>query len=298
MLDYKLLAALSAVLQHGGFEAAARALHLTQSAVSQRIRALEDQLGRPVLSRGSPPQATAAGARLLQHAQQVAALEADLANSLDAAENGDGYVELRVALNNDSLYYWFLDAAAPLLAERRVTLALAVDDEGQTDKLLKAGKVFAAISSRPQAPHGCKTEDLGILRYVCVATPAFRKRFFQKGVTPRALQKAPYIIFDANDNMHAEFLSSCFGLDDCEAPRFSLPAPGAFLKIALQGVAYGFIAEIEAAPHIKAGRLVALTPRKSIDRRLYWHSWYLQPEAHAALGRAVIGYARRHLLQQ
>ena len=71
MFDYKLLAALAAVVEQGGFERAAQVLGLSQSAVSQRIKLLEARVGQPVLQRSTPPAATELGQRLLNHVQQV-----------------------------------------------------------------------------------------------------------------------------------------------------------------------------------------------------------------------------------
>ncbi len=48
------LAALVAVVDHGTFEAAARALHVTPSAVSQRVRALESAVGQVLVRRAAP----------------------------------------------------------------------------------------------------------------------------------------------------------------------------------------------------------------------------------------------------
>ncbi|MFY8016875.1 MAG: LysR family transcriptional regulator, partial [Inhella sp.] len=74
-LDYAQLAALASVVSEGSFEAAARALHITPSALSQRIRQLEQRLGGVLVLRGKPCSITPLGEPLLRHAQQVALLE-------------------------------------------------------------------------------------------------------------------------------------------------------------------------------------------------------------------------------
>ena len=72
MLDYALLSALAAVVRTGSFERAAQQLHVTASAVSQRVKLLEERMGVVLVARGSPCTATLAGLRLCQHAEQVA----------------------------------------------------------------------------------------------------------------------------------------------------------------------------------------------------------------------------------
>lgn len=88
MFDYKLLAALAAVVEQGGFERAAQLLGLSQSAVSQRIKLLEARVGQPVLVRATPPAPTEVGTRLLNHVQQVRLLERDLQRQVPALEEG------------------------------------------------------------------------------------------------------------------------------------------------------------------------------------------------------------------
>ena len=54
MLDYPLLEAVAALDREGSFEGAARALHVTSSAISQRVKLLEERVGTPLVVRGGP----------------------------------------------------------------------------------------------------------------------------------------------------------------------------------------------------------------------------------------------------
>ncbi len=110
MVDYKLLDALSAVIEHGGFERAGEALGISQSAVSQRLRSLEIRAGQPVLVRSPVPHPTLAGQKLLNHVQQVRLLERELAQSLPSFT--DGIRRLRIALNADGLATWWADTVS------------------------------------------------------------------------------------------------------------------------------------------------------------------------------------------
>ena len=86
MLDARQLEALAAVVEHGGFGPAARALSLTLAAVSLRIKSLEDALGQRLLVRGRQVRATPAGQALLGHVKQVRLMEADLLAGLQDAQ--------------------------------------------------------------------------------------------------------------------------------------------------------------------------------------------------------------------
>jgi hypothetical protein len=67
MLDYSALRAVAAVVQTGGFEKGARVLNVTPSAISQRVKQLEERLGTVLIERGSPCVATEQGEWLCRH---------------------------------------------------------------------------------------------------------------------------------------------------------------------------------------------------------------------------------------
>ena len=127
MLDYKLLDALVAVTDQGGFERAARHLGLTQSAISQRIKLLEARLGQPVLVRSPRLAPTPLGRKLLNHAQQVRLLESDLLDEIPAL--GSGEQRLRLAINADSLATWWPEAIGRFCEEHPVLIDLEVEDQ-------------------------------------------------------------------------------------------------------------------------------------------------------------------------
>jgi hypothetical protein len=108
VVDHALIAAVAAVVREGSFERAARALFITPSAVSQRVRLLEERIGTVLIVRGQPCVATEVGARLCRHAEFVGMLEAELRRDLPALASADpvpdgGRPTLRVAGNADSL---------------------------------------------------------------------------------------------------------------------------------------------------------------------------------------------------
>jgi LysR family transcriptional regulator (chromosome initiation inhibitor) len=173
--DLAQLRALEAAVEHGTFEAAARALHVTPSAVSQRLRALEVQTGRVLLVRSKPIRPTAAGETVLRLARQVALLASETSSALG---DGDAVDErpptLVVAVNADSLATWVLPALAPLATE--TCFHLRREDEGRTSDLLRSGEVIAAISSDADPVPGCVVRPLGSMRYAPVATQEFVHR--------------------------------------------------------------------------------------------------------------------------
>src|ERR1700722_3262640 len=169
MLDYASLAAVAAVAREGSFENAARALRVTPSAVSQRVKQLEERLGSVLIVRGTPCRATASGRLLCRHVERVGMLEHDLRRTLPGTghtQGPQGRVALRVGVNADSLGTWFLGAIAPFLEREAALLDLTVDDESHTAQWLRDSEVVAAVTSLSRAVPGCQCTPLGRLSYV------------------------------------------------------------------------------------------------------------------------------------
>lgn len=316
MLDYRLVEAVAAVIREGGFERAARVLHLTQSAVSQRVKALEDQLGTVLVVRATPARATDEGRRLLAHCDKVGLLETDLAAALRPEGGSDSpdadaiealhvpWTTLPVAVNADSLATWFPDAVAPFLRAERALLDLSVDDQERTHLLLRDGHVAAAVSTRAAAVQGCRCLPLGRVDYLCLAAPDFAAHWFPAGLTEAALCRAPAVIFNRADEVHHQFLrgqlpsAASFDTITRSLPLHYIPSSERFVDVVAQGLAYGMIPLPQARQHLADGRLVDLAPGRAVPIRLYWHCWGLRTRLLDALTHHVVTHARQVLAQE
>lgn len=280
-LDYAQLRALAAVLRTGSFDAAAAALGVTPSAVSQRLKALEERMGTVLVVRGQPCRATSAGQRLFRHAEEVALLETGLARELGG--QGAARPTLRIAVNADSLATWFL----PALAEAGDALfEVIIDDQDHSADLLRRGEVVAAVTAHGAPVQGCDTTPLGALRYIATASPAFRDRWFADGLTAEALTRAPVLTFSEKDRLQRDWAATIAGRA-LRCPVHLLPSSTAFVEAALLGLGWGMNPEPLVVGHLKAGRLVALDPGHPLDTPLYWQSSRIGREALAPLTRAV-----------
>src|SRR6185437_2695498 len=160
MLDYASLAAIAAVVREGSFERAARALNVTPSAVSQRVKQLEERLGSVLIIRGQPCTATDAGRRLCSHVEQVGLLEQELRGALPGLRPhgvDDDRITVRVAVNADSLDTWFIEAAAEFTAHADALVDVSLDDQENTVDWLRSGEVLAAVTAHAQPVHGCNS---------------------------------------------------------------------------------------------------------------------------------------------
>ena len=292
-LDPRQCEAVLAVIDSGSFEQAATALHLTPSAVSQRVRALEVALGSPLVVRSRPGRPTPAGRRLLQYLRRVHSLEEDL--QAEFAGEAAGPLKVAIAVNADTLASWFLPALAGFLVREQVLIDLTVDDQDHTYGLLESGLALGCISTEPQPMRGCTAEALGVMRYRCMASPAFKERWFPKGMTRAALREAPVVVFNRKDRLQADFLLKHYGLPDNAWPCHTVPASDPYMQAIALGLGWGMLPELQMRELRKRGGLVDIAPGKPTDVALYWHAWKVQSPRMERLSATLISAARKLL---
>ncbi|TVU70613.1 MULTISPECIES: LysR family transcriptional regulator ArgP [Cobetia] len=296
MLDYKLLEALAAVIDQAGFERGARALGLTQSAVSQRIKLLEARLGQPVLVRTPRLGPTPLGRRLLNHVQQVRLLEHDLLDQIPAL--GESEQRLRIAINADSLATWWPKVTGIFCQERDLLLDMLVEDQEVALKRMRDGEVAGCICATPRPVQGARSHPLGSMRYRALASPDFVRRYLiptdassadhktdsktknQKQSTSlempehlshEVLRRMPAIVFGRDDKLQHRLLSS-MGFDE-PFPHHLCPSSEGFVRLALSGMGYGMIPEQQARHLLESGELIDIAPNHALEVPLYWHHW-------------------------
>ncbi|UTH73197.1 LysR family transcriptional regulator ArgP [Chromobacterium sp. IIBBL 290-4] len=296
MLDPRQLQTLAAVAETGGFDKAAKKLFLTQSAVSQRIRQLEEQLGLPVLTRTIPAEPTEAGRQLLRHHQQLTLMENQLLQTLTPAKRQREFTTLAVGVNADSLATWFMRSIGPALEAQDILLDITVDDQDHTHELMRTGHVIGCVGTRPVPIQGGIQHYLGAMRYLCLATPAFAARYFPNGVDHDALARAPSIIFSRKDAVQGQFLRQAAGYDG-HFPYFTVPSAQGFVELTRQGLAYSLLPELMLDDDLERGALLDLFPGQFIDIPLYWHHWRVESALSQALTEAMLEYSAQQLRQ-
>ncbi|MFF9173084.1 LysR family transcriptional regulator ArgP [Streptomyces sp. NPDC014793] len=280
---------LLAVVDEGTFDAAAAALRLTPSAVSQRVKALEQRTGRVLLQRTKPVRPTDSGAVLVRFARQLARLERDARGELGLSGAGEP-TRVSVAVNADSLATWFLGALTEVPG---LCFELHREDEAHTAALLREGLVMAAVTSSPDPVPGCSVRALGRMRYLPAAAPEFAERHLG-GSLPDLLPDAPVVVFDRKDDFQDGFVRR-LGRGAASSLRHHVPTSEGFADAVAAGLGWGMIPEAQAGPLLAAGRLVLLAPDRSVDVTLYWQQWKLDSPALAALAEAVTRAATRAL---
>ncbi len=298
MIDYPALRVLLAVVQTGSFERAAAILNVTPSAVSQRIKQLEERVGAALVVRATPCTATEKGDWLCRHMENVGMLESELLEHLPALsdrDNPEQRVTLQIATSADSLGAWFLEAMAEFSKSSNYLLNISIEDQDHTAEWLERGRVIAAVTSMEKPVAGCRRYSLGALRYHAAASPEFVRRYFPDGVTPEALARAPSFTFNQKDRLQAQWIRRTLKTD-ANVPTHWLPATQGFLDAALLGMGWGMNPTQLTQAHIKAGRLVELIADTPLDVVLYWQISRLAADRLAGLTRTVIEVARRSLV--
>lgn len=286
------LSALAAVLRLGSFEAAAADLHVTPSAISQRIKALEEKVGTSLINRGTPCTGTPQGVRIAKHAEDVGLLESQLSREL-SLETTAGPTRIRIAVNADSLATWFVNAMAAL---PDMLFDLVIDDQDHSADWLKRGEVSAAICAGEKPIPGCDAHPLGALRYVATASPGFMRRWFSDGVTPQTLSKAPCIVFNAKDGLQRQWMTDFVG-PRISPPCHYLPSTHAFVDAARAGIGWGMNPAALVRGPVRNGKLVPLLKNAPLDVPLNWQVSRIMAPSLEPLTKAVRKAAQKGLVR-
>lgn len=285
--------ALLAVIDSGSFEQAAVALHLTPSAVSQRVSGLESALGAPLLIRSRPVRLTSAGQRLVQYLRRSRLMEQEFLAELKAEEAMPPRIP--VAVNNDTLGTWFLPELSPFLNRENILLEIILDDQDHTYSLFEKGLVLAGVSSEPEPMRGCRSQHLGFMRYRLLAQPEFSRRYFPDGFTREAARMAPVMFFDRKDTLQEIFIERELGLPLGAYPIHYVPSSDPFVESIKLGMGYGMLPRQQYKELVNTGELVDLVPGKYLDIHLFWHSWRIQSPKLEMLTEQVLAAAGRAL---
>jgi LysR family transcriptional regulator (chromosome initiation inhibitor) len=287
-LDLDQLAALAAAVAEGSFDAAARRLHVTPSAISQRIKGLETAVGGVLLIRSRPIRATSTGQTVLRAARQIETIVEDTAREL--GEDGkDKMPVITLAVNADSLATWLLPALTAVRPE--VIFDLRRADETRTAELLRDGSVIAAVTASGAPVPGCTVEPLGRMRYQPRASVGFVKRWFAEGVTRASLGQAPVVVFDRTDELQDRYLRRR-ARRRLQPPRHYVPGSSAFAEAVRRGLGWGMVPDLQTPD---GDEMISFDPAGAIDVSLYWQQWRLRSAALERVASEVRAEARRAL---
>jgi LysR family transcriptional regulator (chromosome initiation inhibitor) len=294
--DYDSLGALAAVVREGSFEAAAKSLEVTQSAVSQRIRQLEEKVGAVLVVRGRPCVPTDAGLQLCRHVEQVSLLQLEVGERMRAIVGGEdaNVATVRVSVNNDSLATWFPGVIKRAAQELSIRFDVLPDDQEHTEVSLKTGEALAVVTALETPVQGCRRISLGSMDYIAVAEPGFFRRHFSQGVSLDSLRGSICLAFDRKDTIQNQWMELCFGGTVPVSTHF-VPSYEGYIACCRNGTGWGLIPSIAATPLIRRGELIELTSGKAVKISLHWQASTQSSEVLRRLGDLVLEEAKVHL---
>ena len=293
--DANALECLAAIVEEGGFERAAVRLSITQSAVSQRLRSLEVQVGTVLIVRSRPLRATSAGRLLLKHAMQMRLLRADLERDLKdlapgASGTGRDEERISIAVNADSIATWAVPALSRL-ARQGLGLEIITDDQDFTIEWLREGQVLGCVTTVKQALRSCRLVPLGAMRYVAVAQAAYAAEHCPNGLSPHNFRALPFVAFNRKDDLQCEFVARALNLNQVALRQLYLPSSEGQVRAVLDGWGVSVVPELLVRQHLQDGRLVDIAPGQAMPVDLYWHCWNLDSAVLDALTSALTSAA-------
>jgi LysR family transcriptional regulator (chromosome initiation inhibitor) len=297
--DFNALECLAALVEEGGFDRAAQRLSITQSAVSQRLRSLETQVGTILIVRSRPLKPTSAGQLVLKHAKMMRLLRADLEQDLqdiapNAAQGGKEEERLSIAINADSIATWALPALNTLALGGR-PIEIITDDQEFTHEWLREGQVLGCVTSVDETLRGCKVSALGSMAYVVVAQADFAQQHCPEGLQAHNFHRLPFVAFNRKDALQHGFMTQSFGLKQVKLKQLFVPSCEGQVRAVEAGWGVSVLPEMRVRALLESGDLINLAPQHRLDVQLYWHCWNLNSSLLNALSSALHGAARLSL---
>lgn len=298
-LDPQALECLAAIVEEGGFERAAQRLNITQSAVSQRLRALEAQAGTVLVVRSRPLRATSAGQLFIKHTKMLRLLRADLEREwrdIAPGHEGSGREDegVSVAMNADSIATWALPALDSL-ARSGAPVEIITDDQAFTQDWLRQGQVMGCVTSMNQALRGCRMVALGSMEYIAVASPDYVQRYLPNGLTAHNFHRQSFVAHNRKDDIPRDFVTNAFGISAPSVRRVFTPSSNAQVRATQAGWGLAVLPRLLVQSLVDSAELVHLQPGYSHWVNLYWHCWNLDSAVLANLSASLGDAARLSL---
>ncbi|MFT7773782.1 LysR family transcriptional regulator [Roseateles sp.] len=278
------LRAFDAVVRHGSISEAARALNLTQPAITRRIQSLEEALGAQLLDRSTkPPRPSVLGLRV--HEQTKSALrEIDVLAQLVAAD-AEPTGQLRLGLTHSMGSIGLIEVLSEMQRSYPdVSMQISTDWSARLLDKVVQGKLDAAtvfLPAKALAPDGLSGERLGSTDVVVVAA---KGRFAQTGGKLRSYAETGWVLNPEGCGFRAALQRrlSDLGL----RLQLNMETYGSELQLGL--VASGLGVGLVSRPALMASQwrdeLDLLSPR---DFSLSVDVWLVGPGFHGNMAKAV-----------
>jgi len=260
-IDLVLLTTFHEVARLGSVTQAAKQLGRSQPAISHRLRALEDELGVPLLERvGRGLRLTEYGRRLQGRCVDLMAMSAGLRGDVRQRE---GALEGRVTVGTFPTIaaHLLVDAATDLLTKyERVELSFVFDLLAPLLERVRRGDLDLAMIIAEAPPEDLWVESMGSLPLAAVISPKLAGRS-KTSIQPAALRQHRYLSWEGPADPTFEVIQRyvvAHRLASRTTPR--IPHVETLREMAVSGAGYTILPAYTAARDVARGRLVCLAP--------------------------------------
>ncbi len=268
LLDPQLLA-FEAIVSKGTVHAAAESLFLTQTAVTQRLRLLEQKMQTTLFIRSRRGMLlTAEGEQLHRYCQRVTEMGgAVLANIQGAGVLSD--LRMKIAGPSSIMRSRIIPQCQPILKKfPKLHMSFLIDDTFDISQQLKSGAVDF-VSVRPeQVTQEMKNKPLAPEHYLLVCSTNWKHRKLSD-----IIKNEKIIDFDQNDQMTFSYLNKYGLLNGIQSERHFVNNTESIAQLFIAEFGYGVLTKEFAAPYIQTGGLHILNEGK-VYINLITLAWY------------------------
>ncbi|MEM7524457.1 MAG: LysR family transcriptional regulator [Pseudomonadota bacterium] len=275
------LRTLLVVARVGGVHRAAQELHLTQPAITARIRNLEQTLGVELFDRKAAMKLTKSGSALVGYAEQFLKLNDLIIRDVARADG----VELlfRIGVSETIVQAWLPEFIARLRAAYpKVTVEIDVDVSRTLRDRLLGNQIDLALLMGP-------VSDFRVENIVLPAFPMGWFRVRTKGAPPVDLSGGPVITFARDTRPFRRLKETLLELYGPEAVIFPSSSLSACFRMVAAGLGVGALPLALAEPHIRAGEIERFDPGWVPEALEFTASYVATPEG--ALGARAAAIA-------
>lgn len=276
------LQAFIAIVKRNTVHGAADDLGLTQTAVTQRIRALEAELKTTLFLRSRKGMnLTQEGEALLRYCKGAEELEGE-ALSLIGSAGSDKPVNVGITGPTSIVTARIVNQCTGLYAEwPNLYLNFIITDTDDRLQMVKSGNASMAVISPENVPNEMDSKMLKPDKYILVASKKWKGRKLSDILTSDRL-----IDFYEKDLTSLNYLKKFNLISELKKPRLFVNNNEAIIKLFCQGVGFGTLTQEIAKPHIDNGDLMALNSGSVMEDPLAL-AWYPRPEMPSYL-KAII----------
>jgi len=267
------LEAFLAIIKHKTVHGAAGSIHLTQTAVTQRIRALERLLRTTLFirsRRGMLP--TPAGEALLHYCQVVKELEGSTLAKIQGA-GLDTEIELSIQAPTSIMRARVIPSCFPIMKSfPNLLMHFDVNDVDNQHQALRAGQVDFAILKEEYLTAEMKFKKLMPEQYVLVCSTKWQDKKLADIIANERI-----VDFGPSDQVTNNYLKQENLFEQAKHGRYFVNRTDALASLVMEGVGYTTLATEFALPYVKNKQLIILNSGKTFDISPLL-AWYDRPE--------------------